>query len=89
MTAWTRPSWVGNLTVRSSTTRNGSSGLAGAAMSSGRSQISVLIRLFRGGGTGTIGRSGDAHPRVEEAVEDVDEQVGDDDQDRGHQHGRR
>jgi hypothetical protein len=30
--------------------RNGSSGLAGAAMSSGRSEMSMLIRLFRGDG---------------------------------------
>src|SRR3954453_12021613 len=90
VTACTRPSWVGNLTVRFSTTSNGSSGLAGAAMSSGRSVMSILMRAFRGRRRtdGEERPSGHAHPRIQEAVEDIDQQVGDDDRYRGDQHGR-
>src|SRR4051794_37418979 len=58
-------------------------------MSSGRELVSAVMREPRsesGGARGRTSRSCDGDPRIEEAVEDVDEQVGDHDQDRADQY---
>src|SRR3954447_7006117 len=72
-TALTMPSSVGNWTRRSRTSRNG-----------------WLIRVPRGperAASDSVVRSRKPHPGVDDGVEDVDNEVGDDDERRGQHDG--